>query len=97
MLFKAARRKKVINASHVECPNCTNVHSAETWNDWAQQTYGNQAPDIRKAGADKNNSFPFQCPSCYKAFSAYRMNFHKQTMDADTKDECAANWRTSES
>ncbi|WP_416147356.1 hypothetical protein ACM26V_14125 [Salipaludibacillus sp. HK11] len=75
MLWKSARQKRILHASYVECPNCKSVELVSKWNQLAQDTYGSHSPDIRNAAVKKGNSFPFQCPSCFKGYSAKKMNF----------------------
>ncbi|NJP37440.1 hypothetical protein [Alkalicoccus luteus] len=77
MFWKANRKKQVMEATHIECPSCETVTAVQAWNKLAVGTYGDDTPDVRKAALNKQNSFPFQCPTCFKGYSAHRLEFVK--------------------
>lgn len=69
------KRLKAKKSSVVICPCCGVKTPVEKWNELAKSTYGENTPDVREAAQSKKNTFPFQCPSCYKGFSAYLLHF----------------------
>ncbi|WP_280769634.1 hypothetical protein [Salipaludibacillus daqingensis] len=75
MFWKSAKQKRILEATYVECPSCETIDRAANWNKLAQETYGTHSPDIRKAAINKGNSFPFQCPHCFKGYSAHNVHF----------------------
>ncbi|WP_147802792.1 hypothetical protein [Alkalicoccus halolimnae] len=77
MPFKLNRKKQTLEATHVQCPSCENISAVEKWNNIVKHTYGDSAPDVRQAAINRKNSFPFQCPSCYKGYSAHVLIFHQ--------------------
>lgn len=78
MFWKHNQKKQVLNATHIECPSCNELATVKAWESLAKGTYGN-VPDIRKASFKKSNSFPFQCPECYKGYSAHLLKFHNNS------------------
>jgi RNA polymerase subunit RPABC4/transcription elongation factor Spt4 len=79
MFWKTSRKKQLLDATHAECPSCNYTSSVKEWNDLVSSVYGSQSPDIRRAAADPKNSFPFQCPSCFKGYSAHAIGFHESS------------------
>lgn len=62
---------KKSKCTHAICPSCKEKSTLEEWNNMAVTIYGKDSPDIRVAAVNKKVTFPFQCPNCYMAFSAY--------------------------
>lgn len=77
MFWKQSQKKQVLEATHIECPSCSGVSTVKAWENMAAGTYG-RFPDVRKASLKKSNSFPFQCPDCFKGYSAHLLIFHNQ-------------------
>jgi len=75
MLSSIFRKNNIRHATHAECPNCEEVGTVESWNKIVVDTYGKKSPDIRLAALNKKNSFPYQCPSCFKGYSAHIIKF----------------------
>lgn len=75
MFWKTARQRKILEATYAECPNCSTTDHISAWNQLAKDTYGDQAPDIRQSATSKKNSFPYQCPRCFKGYSANKIFF----------------------
>jgi predicted RNA-binding Zn-ribbon protein involved in translation (DUF1610 family) len=76
MFWSTTRKKQILEATHAECPSCSEVSSVKEWNNLVVQTYGTGSPDIRRAAVNRKNSFPFQCPECFKGYSAHILKFH---------------------
>ncbi|PYZ92728.1 hypothetical protein CR194_13820 [Salipaludibacillus keqinensis] len=75
MFWKTARQKRILESSYVECPSCESVGRVSKWNQLARETYGNHSPDIRKSAINKANTFPYQCPQCFKGYSATNLTY----------------------
>lgn len=75
MMLNLFKKKHISNATHVECPNCAEISTVDCWNQIVIDTYGERSPDIRNAALNKKNSFPYQCPACFKGYSAHKMKF----------------------
>lgn len=75
MFWNIPKKRRILEAISAECPICKETTQIKDWNQLVYDTYGEHSPDIRKAALDKKNSFPYQCPSCFKGFSAHRISF----------------------
>ncbi|MDG5786705.1 hypothetical protein QA612_04315 [Evansella sp. AB-P1] len=73
--LKLFQNKKTKCSTHICCPSCGDESTVEEWNEIAVSIYGKSSPDVRTAALDKKISFPFQCPNCYRGFSAYLLEF----------------------
>ncbi|SDO06188.1 hypothetical protein [Alkalicoccus daliensis] len=78
MFWNFNRKKEVLDATHVKCPSCEALTKVKEWNEMAEGTY-RDVPDIRRAAVNRKNSFPFQCPECFKGYSAHKLTFQKET------------------
>ncbi|MGJ9383775.1 hypothetical protein [Salipaludibacillus sp. CF4.18] len=77
MFWTSTRKKKILEATLAECPICNEANEINLWNQLVCDTYGDHSPDIRTAALNKKNTFPYQCPTCFKGFSAHRIKFSK--------------------
>ena len=75
MLLSYFKKRKIDVSDLIICPSCSKTSEIDEWNSIAQEIYGDGSPDIRNAALNKKISFPFQCPKCYKGFSAYSVKF----------------------
>nr|WP_090892356.1 hypothetical protein [Evansella caseinilytica] len=73
--------KKILNATHIECPSCETVRPVDKWNEGTITVYGSDSPDVRNAALNKKNTFPYQCPECHMGFSAHKLNFVTKETD----------------
>lgn len=91
MVFNLLKRKRVLAATYAECPNCDSKAKVKEWNQIALDTYGKQAPDIRQSALNKQNSFPYQCPVCFKGFSAHKVSFATPESEKSTSRQVSGN------
>ncbi|PYZ95893.1 hypothetical protein CR205_16065 [Alteribacter lacisalsi] len=72
-MFKLFKASPLNEKEYVQCPNCRSIHKDSKWNEIAVATYGPDSPDVKEAARNKAVSFPFQCPTCYMGFSAWKL------------------------
>ncbi|WP_026691461.1 hypothetical protein [Alteribacter aurantiacus] len=87
MFLKKLKEAKALEATHIDCPNCREETLIDDWHTIVKNTYGNDSPDVRIAHLDKKNSFPYQCPSCFMAFSAYQLTLTTNDTSVQTREK----------